>query len=145
MMGLLALILGAAFALMAAWLVNCFIGSLSGDRTGSVGSTWWDIFSKMGSRPSSYAQPPPDFLKPRKFFVGDNIRVLQVPLEAERALPGETRELFQRCVGNVLRVERIDEFGALEVHVLENGAQAPDRHHHILFIDPQYAEIAVKS
>jgi hypothetical protein len=144
-MGILVLIVGAVIALICAWLVLSAIGLMTGERPGGLASGWWDIFSKMGSRPSSYAQPPPDFLKPRKFFVGDNIRVLQVPLEAERALPGETRELFQRCVGNVLRVERIDEFGALEVHVLENGAQAPDRHHHILFIDPQYAEIAVKS
>ena len=136
-MGILVLIVGAVIALICAWLVLSGIGLMTGERPGGLASGWWDIFSKMGSRPSSYAQPPPDFLKPRKFFVGDNIRVLQVPLEAERALPGETRELFQRCVGNVLRVERIDEFGALEVHVLENGAQAPDRHHHILFIDPQ--------
>jgi hypothetical protein len=144
MMGLLALILGAAFALMAAWLVNCFIGSLSGDRTGSVGSTWWDIFSKMWSRQSSYAEPLPDLLKPRKFGVGDRIRILRVPSNAAHSVSPERQELLQRCVGKVLCVEKVDEFGALELHVLDDGTQSPDRYHHIVLVEPQYVERAVE-
>lgn len=141
MEGLLALILGAVIALICAWLVNSVVGFLSGERLGGLGSTWWDIFSKMGSRPSSYAEPLPDFLQPRSVAVGERIRVLQVPFEVERSMPMETRELFQRCVGKVLRVENIDEFGGLEVHVLNDGTQAPDRYHHIVYIEPKYAEV----
>jgi hypothetical protein len=141
---MLVLIVGAVIALICAWLVLSAIGLITGERPGGLASEWWSIFSKMGSRPSAYPEPLPDFLKSRKFFVGDKIRVLPVPLEVERAMSTESRELFLRCVGKVLRVERINEFGAVEVHVFDDGTQAPDRHHHVVFIDPQYAEIAAK-
>jgi hypothetical protein len=94
----------------------------------------------MGSRPSSYAEPLPDFVN-RRFNVGDKIRMVQVPLEMERSISRERQELLQRCVGKVLRVESIDEFGGLGLHVLDDGTQAPDRYHHIVYIEPKYAEI----
>ena len=46
--------------------------------------------------------------------------------------------------GKVLRVEGIDDFGGLELHVLDDGTQAPDRYHHTVFIEPQYAEPVAK-
>jgi hypothetical protein len=140
MEGLLPLILGAVIALVCAWLVNSAIRLLSGDDPGSIGTTWWDIFSKMGSRESSYAEPLPGCLRPPKFKVGDRIQVFRVPLNTDHSVSPERQELLQRCVGNVLRVEGVDEFGALELHVLGDGSQAPDRHHHIVIIEPQYAE-----
>jgi len=84
----------------------------------------------------------PDVLKPRKFTVGDRTRVLLISPEMERSMSPERRELFRRCAGRVFRVERIDSFGGLELHVLDDGTQSPDRYHHILYLDPQYAEQA---
>ena|ERR1051326_3828937 len=139
-MGLITLIAGVVIALICAWVIRSVIGLMSGERPESVGSIWWNFFSKMGSDPASYAEPLPDTLKPRKIGVGDRIRVLQLPLEVERSMPKEREELFQRCAGKVLRVENIDMFGALEVHVLDDGTQAPDRSHHILFVEPKYVE-----
>ena len=144
MIGLLPLILGAVIALICAWLVNSVIGLLSGDLAGSAGSTWWDVFSKMWSRGSSYAEPLPDLLQARRFGVGDRIRVFRVPSNADHSVSPERQELLQRCTGNVLRVERIDEFGALELHVLDDGTQAPDRYHHVVLIEPQYVEPVAK-
>src|SRR5260221_242899 len=104
------IIAASLVALICAWLVNFIVGLFCGERPGGTGSLWWDIFSKMGRSPSSYAEPLPDFLKPRKFKIGDRIRVLQVPMEVERSTPVEQRGLLRRCVGKVLRVESIDEF-----------------------------------
>jgi hypothetical protein len=145
MIGWLPLILGAVAALICAWLVRSVIKSWSGYESGSLGSTWWDFFSKMGNRSSSCAEPPPDLLRPPRFGVGDKIRIFRVPLNADHAVSPERQELLQRCVGKVLRVERIDAFGALELHVLDDGTQAPDRYHHIVLIEPQYAEPVAKN
>lgn len=140
MIPLLPLILGAAIVLVCAWLVNSVIRLLSGDDPGSIRTTWWDIFSKMGSRQSSYAEPLPDLLGPPRFRVGDRIRVFRVPLNADHSVSPERQALLERCVGNVLRVEKVDEFGSLELYVLDDGTQAPDSHHHIVFVESQYAE-----
>lgn len=142
---LLLVIVGALIALICAWLVNSVIGLLSGDRPGSIGSAWWDIFSRMWSRESSYAEPLPELLQPRRFGVGDRIRIFRVPSNTEHSVSPEREELLQRCVGKILRVEKIDSFGALELHVLDDGSQASDLHHHIVFIDPDYVEPATTS
>ena|SRR5215472_3095098 len=139
---LLLVILGAGIALLCAWLVNSVIGLLSGDRPGSIGSVWWDIFSKMWSRESSYAEPLPEVLRRRRFGVGDRIRIFRVPSDAEHSVSPERADLLQRCVGKILRVENIDSFGALELHVIDDGSQASDPRHHIVFIDPDYVEPA---
>jgi len=104
-------------------------------------AAWWDIFSRLGARPSSYAEPLPEPLTPRKFIVGDRVRVLLLPPDLERTMSNERQELFRRCVGKVLRVEGFDSFGSLELHVLDDGTQSPDRLHHVLFIEPKYLEL----
>ena len=140
----LAIFAGALFALAGAWAVNLFIGLISGERPGGLLSDWWKIFSNIGSSPASYAEPLPDIPLRHKFSVGDKVRVQLIPLELERSMSDERRELFRRCAGKVLRVEGIDEFGALELHILDDGSQSPDYRHHVLFIDPQYAEPAAE-
>jgi len=139
-MGITVILLGALVALICAWFVNSVVGLLSGERSGSLLRTWWDIFSRLGARPSTYAEPLPEVLTPKKFMIGDRIRVLLLPTELERTMSNERQELFRRCVGKVLRVEGYDSFGALELRVLDDGTQSPDRHHHVLFIEPKYVE-----
>jgi hypothetical protein len=142
MEGLVLIIAGVVIALVFAWLVNSVVRLLSGDDPGSIWSTWWDIFSRMGKSQSSYTEPLPESLQPRRFGVGDRIRIFRVPLNADHSVSKERQDLLQRCVGKTLRVEGLDEFGALELHVLDDGNQALDRHHHIVFVEPQYAERA---
>jgi hypothetical protein len=55
-------------------------------------------------------------------------------------MPIDTQKLLRRCAGKLLRVQGIDEFGALELHVLDDGSQAPGPNHHIIYLEPQYAE-----
>jgi hypothetical protein len=141
-MGFVLLITGAVIALIGALFVNSIVGLLSGDRPGSLGGTWWDIFSNMWRRESSYAKPLPEVLQPRRFGVGDRIRIFRAPSNADHTVSPERQELLQRCVGKVLRVQRIDAYGALELHVRDDGSQAPDRYHHIVLIEPQYVERA---
>jgi hypothetical protein len=142
MEGFVILIVGAVVALIGALFVNSIVGLLSGDRPDSLGETWRDIFSNMWRRESSYAEPLPELLQPRRFGVGDRIRIFRVPLNADHSVSPERQELLQRCVGKVLRVEGIDAFGALELHVRDDGSQATDRCHHIVLIEPEYVERA---
>lgn len=139
-MQILVILAGALIALFGAWAINAFIGMLSGERPGGLLRDWWDIFSNMGRSEFKYAEPLPDFLTRRKFTVGDKIRVLLLPLDFERSLSPESQILYRRCVGKVLRVERVDEFGSLELHVMDDGSQSPDRSHHIIFIGPKCVE-----
>jgi hypothetical protein len=111
MEGFVILIVGAVVALIGALFVNSIVGLLSGDRPDSLGGTWRDIFSNMWRRESSYAEPLPELLQPRRFGVGDRIRIFRVPLNADHSVSPERQELLQRCVGKVLRVEGIDAFG----------------------------------
>jgi hypothetical protein len=143
--GLLPIVVGALIALICAWLVNSIIRLMSGYDPGSVTRTWWDIFSKMGSRPAAYAEPLPELLQPRRFAVGDKIRILRVPLNADHSVSPERQELLQRCVGRVLRVDAINDFGALELHVRDDGTQASNRTHHIVLVEPEYAEPAARA
>jgi hypothetical protein len=133
-------LLMAVIALVGAWLVNAFIGILTGERPGGLLSDWWDIFSNAGRNPATYAEPLPDFLTAPKFAVGERVRILLLPTDLERSMSPERRELFQRCAGKVVKVEGVDRFGALELHVQDDGSQSPDRPHHVLFIEPQYVE-----
>jgi hypothetical protein len=144
-MGITIILVGALVALIAAWLVYSLVGLLSGERSGSLLSIWWDIFSRLGARPSSYAEPLPEPFTPRKFIVGDRVRVLLLPPDLERTMSIERQELFRRCVGKVLRVEGVDAFGALELHVLDDGTQSPDRFRHVLFVEPKYVELITNS
>jgi hypothetical protein len=71
---------------------------------------------------------------------GDKIRVLRVPPPVEQETPEEVLLLFRRCVGQVLRIEAIDEHGHLELYVREDGTQAPDCLHHMIWIEPEHVE-----
>ena len=77
--------------------------------------------------------------------IGDTIRVLKVPPDVGRYMPQDTQELFLRCVGQVLRVEGIDDYGGLELLVLDDGTQAPDHCHHTIFIEPEYVELVTNA
>lgn len=143
-MDYLPLVAGIVITLICAWLVHSVIRSWSGYEPGSILSVWWDFFSKMGGRGVSYAEPLPDLLKPGRFSVGDNVRVVCVPLNADHSVSPERQLLLERCIGKVLRVERIDEFGALELHVLRDGTQAPDRFYKVVLVEPQYVEPVTK-
>jgi hypothetical protein len=41
-------------------------------------------------------------------------------------LPATSQKLFARCVGQELVVQDIDQYGELELHVLDDGSQATD-------------------
>lgn len=139
-MGFSIILIGAVVALIAAWAINAFVGMLGGEQRDSVFSTWWNIFSNMGRSPAAYAEPLPEAATARKFAVGDRVRLQMLPPEMERSMPEDRWKLFQRCTGKVLRVEGIDEFGGVELHVLDDGTQSPDRSHHVLFIEAQYLD-----
>lgn len=134
------LLIAALVALTLAWLAKSLVSLLSGGESDSLFSIWFDIFSKSGGRQIDYADPLPDVLTAPRFAVGDRIRVLLLPFDEEQSLSNERRELFQKCAGKVLRVEGIDGFGALELHVLDDGTQSPDRFHNVVYLDPKYAE-----
>jgi hypothetical protein len=144
-MGITIILVGALVALIAAWFVYSLVGLLSGERPGSLLSIWWDIFSQFGGRRSSDAEPLPDVLTPKKFMVGDRVRVLLLPPDLERTMSKERQELFRRCVGKVLRIAAVDGLGVIELHVLDDGTQSPERHHHVLFIGPKYVELVTNS
>ena len=142
MNGLTMLIVVAVVSLAAAWVINSFMGMISGEKLESPFRDWWDIFSNVGRSPMNYAEPLPDVLRPGKFTVGSRIRLLPLPLGAERTMSKERCELFRRCTGKVFRVDGTDAFGALEIHVLNDGSQSPERYDHILYVDPEFAEPA---
>jgi hypothetical protein len=98
-MGITIILVGALVALIAAWFVRSLVGVLSGERAGSLLRTWWDIFSHLGARRSSYAEPLPEVLTQRKFMIGDRVRVLLLPPDLERTMSKERQGLFRRCVG----------------------------------------------
>lgn len=70
------------------------------------------------------------------------MRVLQVPPSVEQQMPQETRELFRRCVGQLLRIDGIDDYGHLELNVMDDGSQAPDYCHHTIWIEREFVESA---
>ena len=72
--------------------------------------------------------------------VGDTVRVLRVPPEVDRLMPEETREIFRRCVGQVLCIDSFDDYGHLELNVLDDGSQAPNGCHHTIWIEPECVE-----
>ena len=141
-MGLGFILICALVTLAIAWAINAFMGAISGEQTGGLLSTWWDMLGNLARRPTAYADPLPEGLRPKRFHAGDYVRIPLLPLELERELTEERRQLFRRRVGKILRVESVDEFGVIELHVLDDGSQSPDPLHHVLFLEPQYAEPA---
>lgn len=74
-------------------------------------------------------------------MIGDKVRVAQVPPSVDPGMPPETVELFRRCLGQVLRVDAIDEHGHLELNVTSDGRQAPDSSHHTIWIEPEFVSL----
>ncbi len=74
------------------------------------------------------------------YQIGDKVRVMQVPpyLYRDDAVDNETALFFERCVGNVFRVEDFDKHGHLELWVTEEGFQSPNVVAHSIFIEPEY-------
>ena len=138
------LVAAVVIALICAWVVNSVTGLLSGHRAGSLWSAWWEIFSKLGSRGTSHAEPMPELLQPRKFFVGDKVRMVRVPSNADHAVSPERQKLLEKCAGRVFRVEGIDAFGALELHVQDDGTPASDTSYRVVFISPDCVGIPHK-
>lgn len=78
--------------------------------------------------------------KLRPIKTGDKVRVLKVPPSMEKEMPAETRRLFRRCVGKVLRVDGFGRCGFLELNVLDDGSQATPCANTI-WIEPECVEL----
>jgi hypothetical protein len=74
--------------------------------------------------------------------IGDKVRVILVPpyLYTDNPVDKDTARFFERCLGKTFRVEDFDEYGQLELWVMEDGSQAPDSLAHTIWIEPEYAE-----
>ena len=81
--------------------------------------------------------------KPRPIKIGNKVRVLKVPPLVEKEMPKETRQIFRRCLGKVLRVDGFGRCGFLELNVLDDGSQATPCGNTI-WIEPECVE-SVKS
>ena len=62
-------------------------------------------------------------------------------------MPEETRQIFQRCVGQILRVDGFDDYGHLELNVMDDGSQCAagetktaDHCFHRIWIEPEFVE-----
>ena len=53
--------------------------------------------------------------------IGDKVRVIQAP-PAVAQMPRETRELFRKCVGQMLKIDVFDDYGHLELNVMDDGS-----------------------
>jgi hypothetical protein len=86
----------------------------------------------------NYPMQDPPYLS--DYQVGDKVRVMQVPpyLYRDDPVDNDTALFFERCVGNVFRVEDFDKHGQLELWVTEEGFQAPNILAHTIFIEPEY-------
>jgi hypothetical protein len=78
--------------------------------------------------------------KPRPIRIGDKVRVLKVPPSVAKEMPAETRRIFRRCVGKVLRVDGFGRYGHLELNVNDDGSQATPTAHTI-WIEPECVEV----
>jgi hypothetical protein len=75
-----------------------------------------------------------------KIKVGDKVRVLKVPPAVKKEMPAETRKLFRRCVGKVLRVDGFNRCGFLELNVHDDGTQATPSAHTI-WVEPEFVKL----
>jgi hypothetical protein len=55
-------------------------------------------------------------------------------------MPDETLQIFQRCVGQILRVDGFDDYGHFELNVMDDGSQSPDHCTHTIWIEPEFVE-----
>ncbi len=67
--------------------------------------------------------------------------VLQVSPSVLKQMLSETMAIFNRCVGQILRIDCFDSDGDLELNVMDNGLQAPDYCHHTSWIEPECVEL----
>ena len=68
------------------------------------------------------------------------MRVLRVPPSVDEQMPEETRQIFRRCVGQILRIDGFDDYGHLELNVMDDGSQAPDHCDHSIWIELEFVE-----
>ena len=76
----------------------------------------------------------------RPFVTGDFVRVTGVSPDVE-TMPDESRQLFVRIVGRVLRVDEVSEWGDLVLNVHDDGSQAPNWDANTLWLHPAFAEL----
>ncbi len=78
------------------------------------------------------------------YQLGDRVRVMRVPpyLYRDDTVDQETARFFERCLGQVFRVEDFDENGQLELWATSEGKQAPDltARTDTIWIEPEYVE-----
>lgn len=74
------------------------------------------------------------------FKIGDRVRVLQVPPQVLEKMSPESIKIFKRCVGQVLRIDDLNDIGWLELNVMDDGSQAPNYCYHTIWIEPEYVE-----
>ena len=81
------------------------------------------------------------------YRIGDRVRVMQVPpyLYRDDLVDNETASFFERCLGNVFRIEDFDKHGQLELWVTDAGLQAPNVLAHSIYIEPEYVEPATEA
>ncbi|MCX6900697.1 MAG: hypothetical protein NT105_18610 [Verrucomicrobia bacterium] len=79
--------------------------------------------------------------QPKPIKIGDKVRVLRIPPSVEKKWPEETRQIFRRCVGKILRVDGFGKVGHLELNVKDDGSQSPDYCAHTIWIEPEFVEI----
>ena len=72
--------------------------------------------------------------------IGDRVRVLRVPPSVEEQMPNETCQIFRRCVGQILRIDGFDDYGHLELNVMDDGSQCADYCSHTIWIEPKFVE-----
>lgn len=75
------------------------------------------------------------------FNTGDQVRVVQIPPSVLEQCPPETVAIFNRCIGQTLRIDGFDSYGHLELNVMDSGLQAPDYCHHTIWIEPEFVAL----
>jgi hypothetical protein len=78
----------------------------------------------------------------KDYKIGDKIRVIAVPPLVIEQMPEETIKLFQKCVGQELRIVGFnEEYELLEFHVEDDGAQSKEDTNHTIWLEPEYVEM----
>lgn len=137
----------------AKWKAGFNVGGLRKGRPGvNEFLTWFEKNLRLGDEVSYRLIETRRVDKPRKvkrqlaarkrenIKIGDKVRVLKVPPAVKKEMPAETRRLFRRCVGKVLRVDGLGRCGFLELNVNAAGSQATPAAHTI-WIEPECVEL----
>jgi hypothetical protein len=68
----------------------------------------------------------------RRLQVGDWVRLADIP-PAVTSLPGQTRAVFRRALGQTFRIEAFDEYGHAELDVSRKVAK-----YNWIWVEPEY-------